>query len=262
MTTQQALIEQVAELIFQAKRVVVFTGAGISTESGIPDFRGPSGLWTKFNPNDFTFDKFLTRPETRRMSWQRFRDLWSKDWQPNAAHYALAELEKLGKLDCVITQNVDGLHLKAGNSEERVLELHGAVRWVICLNCGKRYTQEEIKMRLAEGEEIPECDDCHGILKAATVSFGQAMPVRETQEAEQRSRNCDLFIVIGSSLVVYPAAYMPLYAVEGRAKLVIINDSPTPMDQQAQVLIQDKAGPVMSRIVERVKQKLAAGRQA
>lgn len=254
-TLDQA-IEQIADLIVQAKRVVVFTGAGISTESGIPDFRGPSGIWTKYNPEDFTYQKFLTSAETRRLTWRMLRELpWLKVL-PNPAHLAVAELERLGRLDCVITQNVDGLHQKAGNAEERVIELHGTMRWVVCLDCGKRYPMEEIQGWLERGVEMPQCQACNGLLKSATISFGQAMPVRETREADVRSRNCDLCIVIGSSLVVYPAAYMPMYALQSGAKLVIINEGETPMDRSAHVRVWAKAGEVMSRVVERVKAKM------
>ena len=254
-TLEQA-IEQIADFIVQAKKVVVFTGAGISTESGISDFRSPGGIWTKYNPEDFTYQKFLTSEETRRLTWKRFSEIpWLKV-QPNAAHLAVADLEKLGKLDCVITQNVDGLHQKAGNAEDKVIELHGTIRWVVCLDCGKRYPREEIEGWLERGVEIPRCDACNGLLKSATISFGQAMPVRETREAEVRSRNCDLCIVIGSSLVVYPAAYMPIYALQSGAKLVIINQGETPMDNSAHVRVWAKAGEVMSGVVERVKAKM------
>jgi len=256
----ESFTEAIACLLIDTRRVVVFTGAGISTESGIPDFRSPGGIWTKYNPEDFTYQKFISKPETRRLTWQRFRDIpWTKV-QPNAAHFAVAEMEKLGKLDCVITQNVDGLHRLAGNSADRVIELHGTVRWVVCLNCGKRWPREEIEGWLDRGVEIPLCDSCGGLLKSATISFGQAMPVRETEEAEERSRRCDLFIVIGSSLVVYPAAYMPVYAVQSGAKLVIINRDPTPLDSQAAVVVHAGAGDVMTEVLENVKAKLGIER--
>lgn len=245
--------ETIAELIFSSNRIIVFTGAGISTESGIPDFRSPGGIWTKYNPQDFTYQKFINNPETRRLTWQRFRDIpWMKI-KPNAAHYAVAELERLGKLDCVITQNIDGLHQLAGNSPEKVIELHGTARWVLCLDCGKRWPRDEIEQWLESGIEIPLCDACGGLLKSATISFGQAMPVRETQLAEEHSRHCDLFIVIGSSLVVYPAAYMPVYAVESGAKLLIINREPTPLDRAAALVVNSAAGETMTKVIARVK---------
>jgi NAD-dependent deacetylase len=252
----EELIERIAELILQSRRVVVFTGAGVSTESGIPDFRSPGGIWTRYNPSDFTFQKFISDPEARKKAWGLYRELWQRNAQPNPAHYAIAELEKLGKLDCVITQNIDFLHQKAGNSEQNVIELHGTIRWVICLDCGKRYPFEEIKQRLDRGEESPSCGECGGMLKTATISFGQAMPVREMREAEHHSRNCDLFIVVGSSLVVYPAAYMPVYALESGAKLVIINATPTSLDPQAEVVVHARAGEVLPRVVDRVKRRM------
>lgn len=252
----EALIDRVADLIYEARRVVVFTGAGVSTESGIPDFRSPGGVWTRENPDDWTFQRFLSDPETRKRSWKRWRGNRRIDAQPNPAHYAIAELEKLGKLDCVITQNVDGLHQKAGNSGTRVLELHGSARYVLCLQCAKRFPREEIEGWLDSGVEIPLCNECGGLLKSATISFGQAMPERETAEAGYRSRNCDLFIVVGSSLVVYPAAYMPIYALESGAKLVLINLMETPLDDSAHIRIWGKAGDILPKIVERLKERM------
>lgn len=250
------LIERAADLILAGKRVVVFTGAGVSTESGIPDFRSPGGLWTKYNPEDFTFQKFLSSREARIKYWQLFCDPTIASAQPNPAHYAVAELYRLGRLDCVITQNIDGLHQKAGLPDEKALELHGTHAYVKCISCGKRYTREEIVVRLEAGDEAPECDDCHGFLKPASISFGQAMPERETREAEMRSRLCDLFIVIGSTLVVYPAAHMPMYAVQAGAKLVIINLSDTPLDEYAEVVIRAKAGEALTALLEQVKIKM------
>lgn len=248
--------KEIADFIIDARNIVVFTGAGISTESGIPDFRSPGGIWTKFDPREFTFQRFIGDVEVRRRAWQFFRAIPWTDVQPNRAHYAVAELEKLGKLDCVITQNIDGLHQMAGNSPDRVIELHGTTRSVICLNCKKRWTREEIEGWLDDGVEIPMCDTCGGIMKSATISFGQAMPVEETREAEERSRRCDLCVVIGSSLVVYPAAYMPIYAVQSGAGLVIINRDPTPMDTEASVVLNTEAGEAMVRILEHVKSGL------
>lgn len=245
--------DEIADLIAGARKIVVFTGAGISTESGIPDFRSPTGIWSKFNPADFTYDKYLVDPEVRRLTWLRYRGMKVWEIEPNAAHYALVELERMGKLDCIITQNIDGLHQKAGSSENAVIELHGTARQVTCLECEKRWPFEEILGWIDGGIEDPRCDECGGLLKAATISFGQAMPVKETREAEERSRNCDLFIVIGSSLVVYPAAYMPVFALEGGAPLVIINREETPMDHSATVVVNAGAGDTMSAVMERLK---------
>lgn len=253
------LADKVANLILKAKRVVVFTGAGISTESGIPDFRSPGGIWDKYDPDDFTYEKFLSSPEARKKHWQLLGGgLLTSQAKPNAAHYAVAELYRLGKLDSVITQNVDNLHQRAGVSTEKVFELHGNMQWAVCLSCGRRYPFEQIKTRLDRGEEVPDCEACHGILKPNAVFFGEALPQDTLEAATASSYACDLFIVIGSSLVVYPAAYMPIYATRAGAKLAIINLSPTPMDKEATVLIRSKAGEVMTKIVGLVKQKMAA----
>jgi NAD-dependent deacetylase len=251
------LVDKVAALIHEARRVVVFTGAGISTESGIPDFRSPGGIWSRFDPDDFTIQKFLHSREVREMQWKLLAEGGLlKDVQPNPAHYAIAELEKAGKLTCVITQNVDNLHQKAGNSPEKVFELHGNMRWVRCLSCKVRFPVEEVLQRV-KYEPAPDCILCHGILKPDAVFFGEALPQAVLQAAISHARNCDLFIVIGSTLVVYPAAYMPMYAVEAGARLVIVNLTSTPMDSYATVLIRGKAGEVMPRVIERVKQKLS-----
>jgi NAD-dependent deacetylase len=248
-------IEQIAQWITESKRTVAFSGAGLSTESGIPDFRSPGGVWDRYNPEDFYFQNFLASEASREKYWQMATEMYEpmKKAQPNLAHLAIAEMEKLGKLDCVITQNIDGLHFKAGNSEEKVIQLHGTAMYVSCLNCGKKYDRDEIQERLQKGLKVPYCDDCHGPLKPATISFGQSMPERETQEAYHRSSLCDLFIVIGSSLVVQPAASMPLVAKRNGAKLVIINRDPTPYDDMADSVIHGQAGPTMASIMEKVK---------
>ncbi len=170
--------------------------------------------------------------------------------KPNKAHYALAELERTGKLDWLITQNIDGLHQDAGNSPEKIIELHGTGRWVTCLDCSKQYPAGEIFQLLLEGIEVPQCKDCGGWLKPATISFGQAMPVDETAKAERCSRNCNLFLVVGSSLSVQPASLMPIYAKEGGAKLAIINYTETSCDSCADIIIREKAGMVLSQLVK------------
>jgi len=251
------LADRVADLIVKAKRVVVFTGAGISTESGIPDFRSPGGIWDRFDPDDFSYQRLTGSPEARRKWWQIFKERGlTTEAEPNPAHYAIAELDKLGKLDCVITQNVDNLHQKAGLPDDKVFELHGNMQWAVCLSCGKRYPIEQIKARLDEGEEIPDCESCHGILKPDIVLFGETLPEKVFEEAARRSYSADLFIVIGSTLVVYPAAYIPIYAVDSGAKLVIINLNSTPIDDQATVLIRAKAGETMSKVIQRVREKV------
>jgi len=251
------LVDRVVDLILNAKRVIVFTGAGISTESGIPDFRSPGGIWERFDPDDFTYEKFTRDPESRRKQWQMLHEGGlTTEAKPNPAHYAIAELDRLGKLDCVITQNIDSLHQKAGVADDKVFELHGNMQWAVCLSCGKRYPFKQIKARLNGDEEIPDCEACHGMLKPDAVFFGEPLPQKVLSEATHRSCNCDLFIVIGSTLIVYPAAYMPAYAVNSGAKLVIINLSPTPMDRQATVLIRAKAGEVKSKVIEQMKEKV------
>jgi NAD-dependent deacetylase len=255
--TLDSLAQKAAELIIEAKKVVVFSGAGISTESGIPDFRSPGGIWSRFDPEDFTYQKFTTDIEARRKQWRMLGEgHLTTNAQPNLAHYAIAELDELGKLDCVITQNVDNLHHKAGVPSEKIFELHGNVLWAVCLDCGRRYPFEAIKARIDGGEEIPDCEGCGGMLKPNAVLFGEALPEDVLREASRRSSECDLFIVVGSTLVVYPAAYMPIYAVRAGAKLIIVNLSETPLDGQASVLIRAKAGEAMSRIVARVKEKI------
>jgi NAD-dependent deacetylase len=251
-------IEQIAQWIKTSKRIVVFSGAGLSTESGIPDFRSPGGVWDRYNPEDFCFQNFLSSEASREKYWQMSTEMYEpiKKAQPNLAHLAIAELEKLGKLDCVITQNIDGLHFKAGNSEEKVIQLHGTAMYVSCLSCNKRYDRDEIQERLKKGLKVPYCNDCGGPLKPATISFGQSMPERETEEAYHRSSLSDLFIVIGSSLVVQPAASMPLVAKRNGAKLVIINRDPTPYDGMADIVIHGQAGPTMASILQKVKQGL------
>ncbi len=255
--SQDTLITRVTDLIVDARRIVVFTGAGISTESGIPDFRSPGGIWERFYPDDFTYQKFVSDPECRRKQWHMLREGGlTTEAKPNLAHYAIAELDSLGKLDCVITQNVDNLHQKAGVPDSKVFELHGNMQWAKCLSCGQRYPFEQIKAILDRGEAVPDCPTCHGILKPDAVFFGEPLPAKVLSEATSRARNCDLFIVIGSTLIVYPAAYMPIYAVNSGAKLVIINLSSTPMDRQATILIRAKAGETMSEVLKQVREKV------
>jgi len=247
-------IERLAQLIVESKKTVVFTGAGISTESGIPDFRSPGGIWSKYDPEDFTIQKFLSSPAARKTHWKMFTESGLiMEAEPNPAHYAIAELYQLGKLDCVITQNVDNLHQKAGVAEDKVFELHGNMRWVVCLSCRRRLPLPEVLQKIDEGVEVPDCPDCQGILKPDGVFFGEALPEETLVEATRRSQNCDLFIVVGSTLVVYPAAYMPTYAINAAAKLAIVNLTPTPIDHYATVIIQGKAGEIMSKVIERVR---------
>jgi NAD-dependent deacetylase len=251
-------VEAVADMIVESKKVVVFTGAGFSTESGVPDFRSPGGVWDLFDPSELNYPNFLRSEVVREKYWRMHRMMWEtiREAKPNAGHYAVAELYKIGKLDCIITQNTDGLHQKAGVPDETVLEIHGTMQWVDCLDCGKRYPRRLAHDKMVAGEKIPRCDSCNGLLKPATIAFGQSMPERETQEAGERSSGCDLFLAAGSSLVVYPAAQMPLLAKQGGARLVILNLTETPHDHHADVVINEKTGEAMSRIVARAKEKM------
>ena len=247
-------LKAVAEMIAKANNVVVFTGAGVSTESGIPDFRSPGGIWTRFDPDDFTIDKFIKSEKTRRKQWYLLLEggLF-KDVLPNRAHQAIAELEKLGKLDCVITQNIDNLHQKAGNDPAKVFELHGSMRWVRCLDCGARYSIEEILSKVLDPENLPVCQSCGGILKPDVIFFGETLPEDTLKQASLHASACDLMIIVGSSLVVYPAAYMPQYAKQGGAKIVIITLSSTPLDDMADIVINQGAAETMDGILSEVR---------
>jgi NAD-dependent deacetylase len=250
-------IETVADMIAKSDRVVVFTGAGFSTESDIPDFRGTNGIWTKFDPDELNLQNFMRSEDIREKYWQVHRLFWEavKDAKPNKGHYAVTELHTMGKLDCVITQNTDGLHQKGGTPESKMLELHGTMHWVDCLDCRKRYPRDYAHQKMLAGEKVPRCGACNGILKPATVAYGQSLPERETEEAVSRSGSCDLFLAAGSSLVVYPAAQMPILAKRSGAKLVIMNIGATPHDHLADILIAEKTGETLSKIVARAKEK-------
>jgi NAD-dependent deacetylase len=253
----ETLTGRVADLILESERLLVFTGAGISTESGIPDFRSPGGIWDRFDPDDFTIDKFINDTEARRKQWRIFGEgMLSENAEPNAAHVAIAELHGLGKLDCIVTQNIDNLHQKAGVPDEKVFELHGNMRWAICLKCRKRHSFGEIKARLEFGEEIPVCRDCGGILKPDIVMFGEQLPLNVLEEASRRAIASDLCLVIGSTLIVYPAALIPEYAVQTGSRLVIINLSETPMDSKAEVIINARAGETMASVMRHYKEKI------
>jgi NAD-dependent deacetylase len=243
---------RLARLVVESSRIIAFTGAGISTESGIPDFRSPGGIWSKYDPENFTIHKFMSGPEARRIIWKMaVEGGLITEAEPNAAHHAIAELYRLGRLDCVITQNIDNLHQRAGVPEDRVFELHGNMQWVVCLDCHRRFPMCEVLGRIREGTEVPDCPDCHGILKPDAVFFGEPLPEDTLQEAIRRAQNCDLLIVVGSTLVVYPAAYIPTYAREAGAKLAIVNLTPTPFDYYAEVIIRSKAGAAMSEVVQK-----------
>lgn len=247
-------------LLARARAVVFLTGAGISTESGIPDFRSPGGLWTRYDPRKLTFDLFLAREETRRDYWKLATESYPllRDAEPNRAHLAVAAVEKAGKLARLVTQNVDGLHHKAGSSREKTIEIHGSSLRATCVDCGAEHDREELHGRLVRGEiEVPYCDACGGRVKPATISFGQAMPPHETEQAFAAAAACDLFVVVGSSLVVYPAASLPDVAVRAGAPLVIVNAEETPQDASAAVVLRGSAALALSKMAEAAGMALA-----
>lgn len=246
-----ALVAQGANMIEEAQKILVFTGAGLSTESGIPDFRSPGGVWDKYDPSDFYFHKILSDEKAREKYWQMSTEFYEtmKDAVPNRAHLAVKALEERGKLLSVVTQNIDRLHHKAGNSPDKVIEIHGTAFTVSCLDCGKGYDRNEIQARLKSGVQVPYCDDCSGILKPDTISFGQAMPEDKMSRAMMHARECDLCIVLGSSLVVYPAASVPVHAVQRGANLIIINREETPLDAQANLVVHGSVSEVLGLMV-------------
>lgn len=246
-------LDLVASLIRSSERLVVFTGAGISTESGIPDYRGPNGVWARQAiPH---IDSIRTDDASRIEHWQdrrqRYPEMLARE--PNAGHRAIADLEAMGYLLAIITQNIDGLHQKAGNDPERVIELHGSTHTLRCLSCGRQWDGRDIQRRLEAGEVDPRCEVCGGILRTGTILFGEALPEQALRTATAVSRATDLMLVVGSSLVVNPAARLPVIARERGARLVIINQSATPLDDLADVRIHGGAGEALSGIVSRVR---------
>jgi NAD-dependent deacetylase len=240
---------QLRVLLREASRAVVFTGAGISTESGIPDFRSPGGVWDRYRP--VMYDEFIGSEDARREYWQRkFEGQPAIDAAaPNAGHRAVARLVADGVVDCVVTQNVDGLHQKSGVPDDRVIELHGNTTYAACLDCGLRHELAPIQAAFEADGTLPVCTACGGLVKPATISFGQAMPVEAMRRAEAASAACDLFLAIGSSLVVYPAAGLPVLAKQGGARLVILNREPTPLDSWADLVLNAEIGPTLGGAV-------------
>jgi NAD-dependent deacetylase len=242
-------IEELRTMLKASRNCVIFTGAGISTESGIPDFRSPGGVWTKYQPIDFK--DFLASEEMRRESWRRkfATDGLIGKSEPNKGHLAVAKLVTQGKAASVITQNIDGLHQRSGIADEKIIELHGNTTYAACLECGKRFELDDIRPGFEKDETLPLCDHCNGIVKTATISFGQAMPLEQMQAAEAATLACDLFIVIGSSLVVYPAAGFPELAKRNGTGLIILNRDPTPLDRIADLVLHSEIGPTLTDAV-------------
>ena len=238
-----------ATLIRERQPCVVLTGAGVSTESGIPDFRGPNGIWKQIKP--IHFREFLSSPELRQEAWRR-RFSNADGWvgaKPNAGHLAVAQLVQMSKVASVITQNVDNLHQESGVPAERVIELHGNSTYAKCLDCQVRVELVELETEFKTTGNVSPCKRCGGVIKTATISFGQGMPAREMQQAEEAAMQCDLMLVLGSSLTVFPAADIPIHAKQNGAALAIVNAEPTPLDRYADLVIQAGIGAVMSAVV-------------
>jgi NAD-dependent deacetylase len=249
MSENQAQLDEFASMLAASRRAVVFTGAGISTESGIPDFRSPGGIWTKMKPIDFR--DFMASEEMRRESWRRRFAMEGTfgEARPNRGHIAVAALVGQGKVSSVVTQNIDGLHQASGVPDEKVIELHGNSTYASCLDCGARQELEDIRRTFLADDTLPVCAQCNGIVKTATISFGQSMPLDEMQKAEAETLACDLFIAIGTSLVVYPAAGFPSIAKQNGARLVIINREPTGLDDEADLVLNSEIGPTLGAVV-------------
>jgi NAD-dependent deacetylase len=243
-------IVRLQEMIHEASAVVPFTGAGISTECGIPDFRSPGGLWTKNRP--IPFDEFLASQEARNESWRRRFAMSDQfgDAKPGRGHRALASLYRVGKVPAVITQNIDNLHQSSGIASEHVVELHGNTTYAACLDCADRYDLTWVRQRMeAANGCAPDCPACGGFIKTATISFGQAMPDAAMQRAQDLALSCDLFLAIGSSLVVWPAAGFPLMAQRNGARLIIINREATEFDEMADLVVRQDIGTVLESFI-------------
>jgi NAD-dependent deacetylase len=249
MTNNEAETRELRRLLEASRRAVVFTGAGISTESGIPDFRSPGGVWTKYAP--IYFDDFVRSEEARREAWRRkfAMEEYFGAARPNRGHRAIAELVGRGAVASVITQNIDNLHQESGVPDAQVVELHGNGTYAACLECGMRHEMAPIRAAFLKDESLPLCIECEGVVKSATVSFGQAMPENEMRRAEAETLACDLFLAVGSSLVVYPAAGFPVIAKRNGAKLVILNRDPTEMDEIADLVLNAEIGETLGSVV-------------
>lgn len=248
MARSGAQIETLRRIVAGCRRAVVFTGAGISTESGIPDFRSPGGIWSRHKPIDFR--DFLASEDARRAAW-RLKFLMDRDVrqaEPNRGHRAVAALARRGIVSAVITQNVDGLHQKASTDPLKVIELHGNGTYAKCVACGIRYEIDPIREAFERDERVPYCESCGAPVKAATISFGQSMPEDAMRNAEAETLASDLFLAVGSSLVVYPAAGFPLLAKRNGAKLVILNRDPTDLDDCADLVINSEIGPILGEV--------------
>jgi NAD-dependent deacetylase len=246
-------LDRAAELVGDAARVTVLTGAGISTESGIPDFRGPQGLWTKDPAAQamFTIDRYVADRDVRVRAWRNRRDHPAWTARPNAGHRALVDLESQGRLTAIVTQNIDGLHQTAGSSSELVHEIHGTIWQAICLTCRQRTPMAEVLARVDAGEDDPPCRSCDGIQKSATISFGQALDTVVLEASVHAARDCDVFVAVGTSLQVQPAASLCGVAYDRGAPLVVVNAEPTPYDGLAAAVLREPIGRTLPRLVTR-----------
>lgn len=251
------MITTIASWIAPDARLVALVGAGISTESGIPDFRGPNGLWTK-NPKAerlSSLQHYMADKKLRIEAWQARMDHPAWTAQPNAGHRALAELEHLGYLRCLITQNIDGLHHAAGSSPEKTIEIHGTIREVMCMSCDDRAPMELALDRVRAGEPDPACKSCGGILKSATISFGQSLVAEDLERARREAESCDVFLAVGTSLTVYPVAYLPSIALAAGARIAIFNAEPTPFDAQADAVVRESLGVALPALAHALRVK-------
>jgi NAD-dependent deacetylase len=247
-------VEVIAGWLRDARQIVVLTGAGISTESGIPDFRGPEGVWTKDPAAELraTIQHYVANPDLRRHAWRDRVDRPMWEVEPNAGHRALAELEQRAALHTLVTQNVDGLHQRAGSSPDIMIEIHGTIHEVKCLDCGWRGPMAETLDRVRAGEADPPCLLCDGMLKSGTIAFGENLVAADLERAQRAAADTDVFLAIGTSLAVYPAAALPEIALRNRARLVILNAEPTPFDSYADAIARDQLGTVLPALVDAV----------
>ncbi len=253
------MLEDVVDWVAAADRVTVLTGAGVSTASGIPDFRGPQGLWTREPEAErlSSIEAYVSDPSVRREAWRRRIATDPASLRPNPSHEALVELEQLGRLDVLVTQNVDGLHLNAGTTPERLVEIHGTAREVACLSCGDRQPTEPVFERVRAGDEDPRCERCGGLLKSATISFGQALDPDQLQRAHDAAVGCDVMVTVGTSLLVQPVATLPQLAQDAGARLAVINAEETPYDDRADAVLRGDAGELLTAIVAGVRDRVS-----
>lgn len=252
MTTPNATA---LDILGTARRICVLTGAGISTDSGIPDFRGPNGVWTK-DPSaekQFTLQNYVSDPALRKVAWRNRLEHPAWTAAPSAGHRSLVELERLGRLLLLVTQNIDGLHQAAGTSTDLLVEIHGTLREVVCMGCGAKDPMDTALERVRAGEDDPSCRGCGGILKSATISFGQSLVPEDLERARRAAMECDAFLAVGTSLTVAPVSYLPWIAREQGAPLVIVNAQPTPLDAHASAVIRDPIAEALPQIVENLE---------